>query len=341
MAQMTYRLMYLILLLLSIVTISYGFLPHKNGQKMKINEIKKCKVYNKMNRLQLMMAATDNDAKLDRNRAKRSADVLIESPTMNSRRISANMIIDGSLDDVWDILSDYDNLATHIPNLVKSNLVSSPEPGGIRLFQEGAQKIVGFDFRASLTMDMTEVYSEEDLAMKERKIKFKHVESFMFSSFDGDWTLKLYSRSKVADPITRQLSYQYKTQLSYSVLVKPRGPVPVLALEWRIREDVPLNLLAVKIAAEKLSLSRKNRPPGSDNDISAASTKSNNVPWANDETLGAYIGVGVGAGNTDNGKKIPVKKEGRGKVFRDAWGRALGGSSSMEKTSGFANIFGF
>jgi hypothetical protein len=29
--------------------------------------------------------------------------------------------------------------------------------------------------------------------------------------------------------------------------------VPVPALEWRIREDVPVNLLAVKAASEKLA----------------------------------------------------------------------------------------
>lgn len=37
--------------------------------------------------------------------------------------------------------------------------------------------------------------------------------------------------------------------VSYSVDVRPRGPVPVAALEWRIREDVPTNLRAVKHAA--------------------------------------------------------------------------------------------
>merc|ERR1711862_991723 len=30
---------------------------------------------------------------------------------------------------------------------------------------------------------------------------------------------------------------------------RPKGPVPVVALEWRIREDVPTNLRAVKKAA--------------------------------------------------------------------------------------------
>lgn len=63
-------------------------------------------------------------------------NVKIEAPSFNSRRISANIVIDGTIDDVWSILTDYNNLATHVPNLVQSYLVPGP-PGSIRLFQEG------------------------------------------------------------------------------------------------------------------------------------------------------------------------------------------------------------
>ena len=73
---------------------------------------------------------------------------------VNSRRISSSVLVDTSPELVWSILTDYDNLATHVPNLVRSERRPHPT-NGIRLFQEGAQKIVGFDFRASLTMDMT------------------------------------------------------------------------------------------------------------------------------------------------------------------------------------------
>ena len=34
--------------------------------------------------------------------------------------------------------------------------------------------------------------------------------------------------------------------------ITPKGLVPVPALEWRVREDVPVNLLAVRDAAQKL-----------------------------------------------------------------------------------------
>ena len=33
--------------------------------------------------------------------------------------------------------------------------------------------------------------------------------------------------------------------------------MPILALEWRIREDVPINLVAVKAAAEALGKRRR------------------------------------------------------------------------------------
>merc|ERR1712025_278834 len=41
---------------------------------------------------------------------------------------------------------------------------------------------------------------------------------------------------------------EIESVVSYVVDVRPKGPVPVAALEWRIREDVPTNLRAVKAA---------------------------------------------------------------------------------------------
>ena len=170
----------------------------------------------------------------------------IEATGINSRCISASIIVSAAPSKVWTILTDYDNLATHVPNLVKSDLQPHPS-GGIRLYQEGAQKIVGFDFRASLTMDMTE--RTEDRKAGSR-IMFQLVESAMFANFDGEWRVQPYSRVRSrADPT----KYEYKSKLSYRVNITPKGLVPVPALEWRIREDVPVNLQAVRVASEKLA----------------------------------------------------------------------------------------
>ena len=171
---------------------------------------------------------------------------------MNSRRITADIIINAPLENVWKILTDYNNLATHVPNLIQSRLIPNRE-NKIRLYQEGAQKIIGFDFRAALTMDMTEVIPGDCSARRrELAIKFKCVESSMFNIFDGSWRVQYHSRVRDFDPVVRQFVHRYKTRLTYSVTVQPRGPVPVFALEWRIKEDVPVNLWAVKVAAERL-----------------------------------------------------------------------------------------
>ena len=56
-------------------------------------------------------------------------------------------------------------------------------------------QIIGFDFRASLTMDMREeVYDDE---FKGKKLYFTLVESRMFNAFDGNWRVQVHSREKV------------------------------------------------------------------------------------------------------------------------------------------------
>ena len=230
-------------------------------------------------------------------RALEKTEVSIESPTPNSRKISASMILDTTIENVWSILSDYNNLAEHVPNLVKSQLVPSPVKGGIRLFQEGAQKIVGFTFRASLTMDMVEEPEDMNRVLRERNLRFKLVDSAMFSAFDGTWQLRTHSRVRELDAVTNKFVYKYKTKLTYSVLVKPKGPVPVVALEWRIREDVPVNLLAVKIAAEsrakRITATSSSTSDAAFLDYSDGSEDAASAAWqagwGADETLAAYL----------------------------------------------------
>ena len=172
--------------------------------------------------------------------------VRIERTSPNSRRIAGEIAVPARLDDVWSILTDYDRLAIHVPNLMESRITqnkSSGRPGDgnfrCRLFQKGSQKIIGFDFSASVTMDMTEkLFPNGD-----RAIGFKCVDSQFFNEFDGQWTVK---EQVGADGSPETICY-------YMVDVRPKGPVPVAALEWRIREDVPSNLRAVKAATLKIN----------------------------------------------------------------------------------------
>lgn len=228
----------------------------------------------------------------------RNTDVQIESPSLNSRRITASIVINAPISNVWAILTDYNNLATHVPNLIQSYLVPD-RAGRVLLFQEGAQKIIGFNFRASLTMQMTEQETTEAQAQNTRRLDFTCIESAMFNDFEGSWSVNFHSRVREFDKSLNKFILKDRSKLTYSVLVRPRGPVPVFALEWRIKEDVPVNLWAVKMAAERLPQIPIDASAVDDNNDSGSGDRGIGMEsafmrqgsgWEVDETLSSYMG---------------------------------------------------
>ena len=168
----------------------------------------------------------------------------------------------------WTILTDYNNLAIHVTNLVESRVLNnvSATPGSpIKLYQKGAQTIAGFKFGASLILSMTEVEKNSSGGGGgggvDKAINFVCLESQFFSNFDGSWQLQSLSEGE--------------TLLSYEVFIKPRGPVPVQALEWRIKEDVPVNLISVSEAAKKLLSEQQPVEEGADGEEKTKTTQTN------------------------------------------------------------------
>lgn len=198
--------------------------------------------------------------------------VNIHRTSSNSRRISGEMIMNIPIDIIWSILTDYNNLCDHVPNLVESRVVNND--GGshtvvpTRVYQKGAQRIFGFEFGADVTLDMREHIiisddgtSSSTTSSRRQVIDFKCVDSQFFSEFDGSWIVEEYnnedddlssssltSTSTTSEPITI---------VRYVVDVRPKGVVPVAALEWRIKEDVPVNIVAVAKAASAAMELRK------------------------------------------------------------------------------------
>lgn len=93
--------------------------------------------------------------------------------------------------------------------------------------------MLGFEFRASLIMDMVEV---NERSSEWRAIEFGLVESRDFNEFEGVWRMR---------------DVDGKTALYYEVNIVPRGLIPVRAIEWRISEDVPENMDAVRLECER------------------------------------------------------------------------------------------
>lgn len=158
-------------------------------------------------------------------------EVRVDKVDARQRQISASLNLPYAVEQVWQVLTDYDALADFIPNLAKSQRVPHPN-GGIRLEQVGVQKVVFLDFSARVVLDMAEDFPQE--------IRFSMVEGD-FRVFSGSWRLESWS-----------IDDRYGTKLTYTVLVWPKRTMPIAAVERRISSDVPLNLMAVLERSHKL-----------------------------------------------------------------------------------------
>ncbi|WP_026072866.1 SRPBCC family protein [Nodosilinea nodulosa] len=140
------------------------------------------------------------------------------------RRILALTDIPFTAEQVWQILTDYDNLSSFIPNLSCSQRLSHPE-GGIRLEQIGSQCFLNIKFCARVVLDMVEAFP--------RELSFSMVEGD-FRQFEGRWTLESVAEAK--DSMTR---------LGYELVIRPPRAMPVALIERHIRHDLSRNLKAI------------------------------------------------------------------------------------------------
>ena len=147
-----------------------------------------------------------------------------EKLSPRQRQIVADVAIPCALDQVWNVLTDYEGLADFVPNLTSSRLLSRPD-GGIRLEQIGAQCFLNFKFCARVILDMTEVFP--------REIGFSMVEGD-FKNFLGRWALQ-----------PALLGEQTATVLSYELIVQPPLAMPVQLIEHHICHNLTQNLLAI------------------------------------------------------------------------------------------------
>ena len=251
--------------------------------------------------------------------------VEIERTAQNERRISGELTLihgNGSVgnsrgglndavgaDTLWAILTDYNNLSSHVPNLVESRIIrkysgydrrhtkpfdnlddhkmhilEAQTRRGPRIFQKGAQKIWGFEFGADVIMDMQESIldytSSHPVIRKKCILDFKCVSSQFFSTFDGRWIVEERRATTSFDPMT--------IKVKYIVDVRPKGLVPVAALEWRIKEDVPTNMLGIVNAAANEGL-KFDFTSGFSSQPGLRDLAPTGIEWYRDETLSMYL----------------------------------------------------
>ncbi|WP_299492427.1 SRPBCC family protein [Acaryochloris sp. IP29b_bin.137] len=153
------------------------------------------------------------------------AEVSLETQKLEKRhrQVQARIFLPFSLQQVWNILIDYESLADFIPNLAKSQRL--PYPEGVRIEQVGVKNALFLKFSARVVLDMVEEFPHT--------IHFKMVEGD-FKSFAGSWKMQASTEDIPG------------TALIYTLQVCPTRLIPVKAIEQQLGKDLPRNLLAIR-----------------------------------------------------------------------------------------------
>ena len=97
------------------------------------------------------------------------------------RRLAAQLRTPLPVDVLWEVLTDYEQLETFIPNFASSRLVQR-EGCTVRLQQVGSQQLLGLRFSAQVLLELTEDRPEGQLRFRMVKGDFRQ--------FQGSWCVR-------------------------------------------------------------------------------------------------------------------------------------------------------
>ena len=152
-------------------------------------------------------------------------DVSTEKLAGRTRRIRATIAVPCSVEQVWQVLTDYDALADFIPNLTLSRCLDKSERG-IRLEQIGSQCFLNIQFCARVVLNMVEQFPH--------RLDFQMVEGD-FRNFEGAWSLDI-----------EETEYGPITRLCYEVTVLPPRAIPAALIERHLCRDLAQNMQAIR-----------------------------------------------------------------------------------------------
>ncbi|KKJ00583.1 hypothetical protein PROH_11415 [Prochlorothrix hollandica PCC 9006 = CALU 1027] len=140
------------------------------------------------------------------------------------RRLEAEIWIPCGVDRVWEVLTDYEGLATFIPNLTSSRILEQ-EGDRVRLEQVGAERFWKLTFSAKVVLDM--------VTDRPQAIHFTMVQGD-FKEMAGSWLLAPQVQEGQAG-----------TRLSYHLTIHPKRTMPVKLVECHLSVGLPRNLVAI------------------------------------------------------------------------------------------------
>jgi hypothetical protein len=147
--------------------------------------------------------------------------------------VYCDLIIGHPVDEVMDLLTDYDNLSEYIPDMKKSYRLAPTQNGVTKVYQQGEEKVLGIKFKVGMNLRM-----EQTTEGANKVLKFALTESPVMQKTYGQTTLVPIDGGK-------------RTHFKYEITIRPKGYLPVGApLERRMKEAIPERLIATAKGVE-------------------------------------------------------------------------------------------
>ncbi len=160
-------------------------------------------------------------------------DIKIQIEQLEGRQqhIFAQIQIPYPLEQVWEVLTDYEALAEFMPGLRESRCLER-SPGGVRVEQISTKSFMGMKFSTRSVLDIEEKLLD--------RIHYRLVEGDM-EALSGYWQL---------NPL--EIGNATGVELIYNFLVCPKRILPMAWVEQVFRQDLPETLLAIRQRVEEL-----------------------------------------------------------------------------------------
>ncbi|MEH2347234.1 MAG: SRPBCC family protein [Nostoc sp.] len=172
-----------------------------------------------------LMVTTDSDI-------LKAVEIKIEKLEGRQRHVFAKIQIPYQLEQVWQILTDYEVLTEFMPNMTQSRRLNCPT-GGIRLEQCRTKSFMGMNFSGRSVFDVEEKFPHE--------IHYQLIEGDM-KALSGYWRLEPWNLSESKAGIT----------LIYDFFVSPKSMFPMALVENILNHDIPASMLAIRQRVEEI-----------------------------------------------------------------------------------------
>lgn len=198
------------------------------------------KAYDLNQKLDFPIAAGDFKTELESETLNSAADpailqavkIYIEQLQGRQRRVFAQIQIPYPLEQVWQVLTDYEALAEFMPSMTQSRRLDHPT-GGIRVEQFRTKSFMGMKISDRSVFDVEENFPDE--------IHYQLIEGDL-KAFSGHWRLAPWEQSDEKAGV----------DLLYNFSVLPKRIFPLALVEHVLSHDVPASLLAIRQRVEDL-----------------------------------------------------------------------------------------